>query len=98
MKQIQWTINDPTRTVIIKRVDNGYTMTKFGQYSDSDEIYHTESVIESEDVPVADEDWNAVERLIWELLDSLEVYGNKNQNQWLEIKVRNINEKDEDDE
>jgi len=97
MKQIQWTINDPTRTVIIKRVDNGYTMTKFDQYSDSDEIYHTESVIESEEnIFMDDDDLNAVERLIWELLNSLEIYGNDDQ--WLEIKVRNINEKDEDDE
>ena len=97
MKQIQWTINDPTRTVIIKRVDNGYTMTKFGQYSDSDEIYHTESVIESEENTfMDDDDLNVAERLIWELLNSLEIYGNDDQ--WLEIKVRNINEKDEDDE
>jgi len=86
-QQINWALNDPDATVIIEAVSNGFRVTRFSRYDDSNEVYSIDSVIESQEPDSIRPDFEAVEKLLWRILEDLEIYNSKHYGKRLNIEV-----------
>lgn len=85
-------ILDPDRSVLVERVDNGYAITYWEEYSDGTEghIIHRRSYANPDDdwVDIGDgPNWGTVKKMLWDLLDSMGLYNSKYYKTRLKIEV-----------
>ena len=80
-------INNPDRTILVETTTIGYIITKFNQYSDTTEYYPSRTVIEMNDEDEFQEDFDAVAKLLWGILENMEIYNSKHFTKRIEINV-----------
>jgi hypothetical protein len=80
-------INNPDRTILIETATNGYVITKFSQYSDTDEFHSVSTVVEINDQDEYQEDFDAVAKLLWGILENMEIWNSKHFTKRIEINV-----------
>lgn len=84
---------DPENSYLIERTwsdgEQGFIITHFGTYTDSNEIRIQRKVFstDAENIPHGEEDWKAIEELLWSLLDIMEIFFSKHHKKRLEIRV-----------
>jgi hypothetical protein len=81
-------LNRPESTVIVETADNGFIVTRFFTNGE-DETVLVSSVIEEHYVNDTEPDFEAVQRLLWQILNHLEIYNNKHFRKRIEIEVMN---------
>ena len=86
-QQLNWTLNDPDSTVIIEAVSNGFRVTRFDRYDENNEVYSVDTVIESLQEDTIHPDFDAAEKLLWQILEDLEIYNSHHYGKRLEIEV-----------
>lgn len=80
-------INNPGNTILVESTTNGYVITKFSQYSDTDEFHSVSTVVEINDQDEFQEDFDAIAKLLWGILENMEIWNSKHFKQRIEINV-----------
>lgn len=80
-------VNNPSHTILIETATNGYIITQFQQYSDTEEFHPISTVVEMNDHDEFQEDFDAVAKLLWGILESLEIWNSKHFSKRIEINV-----------
>jgi hypothetical protein len=81
-------LNRPESTVIVETANNGFIVTRFST-NDENEVFALPSVIESEHDDWIEPDFDAVQHLLWQILEDLEIYNSKHFRKRIEIEVMN---------
>ena len=78
--KIIYEIQDPENTVIIEKANlyscSGFVLTKFKGYDDNSGYNITKQPIEYNEHCPGPEDWDAVVRMLWALIDMLDILSN----------------------
>ncbi len=85
---INYPITNPLSTVILTKAQNGFTVTVFEEYEDGKVVPSTHLVEENESLQdFLEPDFNAVERLVWTVLEALGIWNSKHFKRRIEINV-----------
>jgi len=79
-------LNRPESTVIVETANNGFIVTRFFT-NDENEAYPISSVIEVGPDDWVEPDFDAVQHLLWQILEDLEIYNSKHFRKRIEIEV-----------
>ena len=82
-------IRHPWSSVLVEKVDNGYSMISFIEDSD-DSTHFTQCTVIEEKLLDNEPDFDAAARMLWELLDILGIYNSKHFKKRLDIVVKDI--------
>lgn len=85
---IDWRISNPESTLVIEQTSNGFIVTRFSTYDETDEFHSIKNVIEMEELDGFEPDFDGVEKLLWQILEDFEIWNSKYHNKRIEISAK----------